>query len=237
MIMMTLSSTAFGVVLVFLDKDVYEIPTPDNPLTIFIESPGKVTISVSNGDVATVLGDTDSGEFTIYHDDYNFMEGTMLIANHINDYTLKEWTDVSTFSKNGSTESAKETTSVKTGNGGGCLIATAAYGSEMAPQVQLLREIRDNQLMNTESGSVFMNTFSDVYYSFSPIIADYERENQLFKEVVKITITPMISTLSLMENAESESEVLGLGLSVIALNIGMYLGLPAIVVIGIRKRF
>ncbi len=34
--------------------------------------------------------------------------------------------------------------------GGGCLIATAAYGSEMAPQVQLLREIRDNQLMNTE---------------------------------------------------------------------------------------
>ncbi|MCS5528304.1 MAG: hypothetical protein NZ747_03410, partial [Nitrosopumilus sp.] len=36
-------------------------------------------------------------------------------------------------------------------NGGGCLIATAAYGSEMAPQVQLLREIRDNQLMNTES--------------------------------------------------------------------------------------
>jgi hypothetical protein len=235
-IMMTLSSTAFGVVLVFLDKDVYEIPTPDNPLTIFIESPGKVTISVSNGDVATVLGDTDSGEFTIYHDDYNFMEGTMLIANHINDYTLKEWTDVSTFSKNGSTEPAKETTSVKTGNGGGCLIATAAYGSELAPQVQLLREIRDNQLMNTESGLVFVNTFNDVYYSFSPIIADYERENQLFKEVVKITITPMISTLSLMENAESESEVLGLGLSVIALNIGMYLGLPAIVVIGIRKR-
>ena len=90
MIMMTMSSTAFGVVLVFLDKDVYEIPTPDNPLTVFIESPGKVTISVSNGDVATVLGDTDTGEFTIYHDDYNFIEGTMLIANHINDYTLKE---------------------------------------------------------------------------------------------------------------------------------------------------
>jgi hypothetical protein len=38
-----------------------------------------------------------------------------------------------------------------------------------------------------------------------------------------------------MENAESESEVLGLGLSVIMLNIGMYLGVPA-VVIGIRKR-
>ncbi len=39
-----------------------------------------------------------------------------------------------------------------------------------------------------------------------------------------------------MENAESESEVLGIGISVIMLNIGMYLGIPAIVVIGIRKR-
>ena len=44
--------------------------------------------------------------------------------------------------------------------GGGCLIATAAYGSEMSPQVQMLREIRDNQLMNTESGTAFMSTFN-----------------------------------------------------------------------------
>jgi hypothetical protein len=237
MMMVGSSSIAFGVVLVFLDKDVYEIPTPDNPLTIFIDSPGKVIISVSNGEIATVLGETTSGEFTIYHDDYNFMEGTMLIANHINDYTLKEWTDVSTFSKNGSTESAKETTSVKTGNGGGCLIATAAYGSEMAPQVQLLREIRDNQLMNTESGSAFMTGFNELYYSFSPTIADMQRENPMFKEAVKLGITPMITSLTLMQNAESESEVLGLGLSVITLNLGMYLGVPAIVVVRIRKKF
>jgi len=118
---------------------------------------------------------------------------------------------------------------------GGCLIATATYGSELAPQVQMLREIRDNQLMNTESGSSFMSTFNDIYYSFSPIIADYERENPYFKEAVKLAITPMISSLSLMENAESESQVLSIGLSVIALNLGMYLGIPAIVVIGIRK--
>jgi hypothetical protein len=236
MMMIGSSSIAFGVVLVFLDKDVYEIPTPDNPLTVFIDSPGKVTISVSNGDIATELGETTSGEFTIYHDDYNFMEGTMLIANHINDYTLKEWTDVSTFSKNGSTEPAKETTSVKTGNGGGCLIATAAYGSELAPQVQMLREIRDNQLMNTESGSAFMTSFNELYYTFSPIIADYERENPYFQETIKLAITPMLSSLSLMENAETESEVLSIGISVIALNLGMYLGIPAIVVIGIKRK-
>ncbi|MDA1123964.1 MAG: copper-binding protein [Crenarchaeota archaeon] len=120
--------------------------------------------------------------------------------------------------------------------GGGCLIATATYGSELAPQVQLLREIRDNQLLNTESGSAFMQTFNDIYYSFSPTIADYERESPIFKEAVKLAITPMITTLSIMENANSESEVLGLGLSIIALNLAMYIGIPAIVIIGIKKR-
>jgi peptidyl-prolyl cis-trans isomerase B (cyclophilin B) len=121
--------------------------------------------------------------------------------------------------------------------GGGCLIATAAYGSEMAPQVQMLREIRDNQLMNTESGTAFMGAFNNVYYSFSPVIADYERENPYFKEAVKIAIAPMLSSLSIMENANSESEVLGLGLSVIALNLAMYLGVPAIAVVGIKRKF
>ena len=118
--------------------------------------------------------------------------------------------------------------------GGGCLIATAAYGSELAPQVQMLREIRDNQLMNTESGSAFMSGFNEAYYSFSPYIADMERESPVFKEIVKAGLTPMLSTLTIMESAETESEVLGLGLSVIALNLGMYIGLPAF---GIVKLF
>ena len=120
--------------------------------------------------------------------------------------------------------------------GGGCLIATATYGSEMATEVQQLRELRDNQLLQTASGKQFMGMFNDVYYSFSPIISDYERENPLFKEAVKIAITPMISSLSLMDGANSESEVLGIGLSVIMLNLGMYLGIPAVVIVGIRKR-
>ena len=120
--------------------------------------------------------------------------------------------------------------------GGGCLIATATYGSEMATEVQQLRELRDNQLLQTASGKQFMGMFNDVYYSFSPIISDYERENPLFKEAVKLAITPMISSLSLMDGANSESEVLGLGLSVIMLNLGMYLVAPAVVIVGIRKR-
>ena len=132
----------------------------------------------------------------------------------------------------------KSSTDNSSEEGGGCLIATAAYGSELAPQVQMLREIRDNQLMNTESGSAFMGTFNELYYTFSPYIADMERESPVFKEIVKAGLTPMLSTLAIMENAETESEVLGLGLSVIALNLGMYIGLPAfgiIKVIQLRK--
>ena len=131
--------------------------------------------------------------------------------------------------------SSEISSSSDTKNGGGCLIATATYGSELAPQVQQLRELRDNQLLSTTSGTHFMNTFNSFYYSFSPIIADYERENPVFKEMVKVAIAPMITSLSLMEYAESESEVLGIGISLILLNMMMYVGIPVLVVMGIRK--
>jgi len=123
-------------------------------------------------------------------------------------------------------------------DGGGCLIATATYGTELAPQVQQLRELRDNQLLHTESGTAFISTFNDFYYSFSPYIADYERENPVFREMVKISITPMISSLSILNYVEmdSEAEVLGYGISLIILNLGMYVGIPASVIVGIRKK-
>jgi hypothetical protein len=111
---------------------------------------------------------------------------------------------------------------------GGCLIATATYGSELAPQVQQLRELRDNSLLQTESGTAFMESFNQIYYSFSPIIADYERENPVFKEVVKVTLTPMLTSLSVLNyvDMDSESSVLGYGIGIILMNAGMYFGLP-----------
>ncbi len=123
--------------------------------------------------------------------------------------------------------------------GGGCLIATATYGSELSPQVQQLRELRDNYLLKTESGSNFMMEFNKLYYSFSPTIADLERESSIFKEVVKLTITPMILSLSILNyiDMDSEAEVLGYGISLILLNVGMYIVAPiGIGLVFIRKR-
>ena len=123
-------------------------------------------------------------------------------------------------------------------NDGGCLIATAAFGSELAPQVQFLREIRDNTVLQTESGSTFMTGFNQFYYSFSPAVADYERENPIFKEAVRVALTPLLTSLTLLQyvDIDSESEMLGYGIGVILLNIGMYFVAPAVLIMKIRKR-
>jgi len=122
--------------------------------------------------------------------------------------------------------------------GGGCLIATATYGSELAPQVQQLRELRDNSLLQTSSGTSFMLGFNQIYYSFSPVIADFERENAFFKETVKLTITPLLTSLSILNyvDMDSEEKVLGYGIGIILLNIGMYFVGPIIIVYTLKRK-
>ncbi|MGQ0791090.1 MAG: peptidylprolyl isomerase [Nitrosopumilaceae archaeon] len=122
-------------------------------------------------------------------------------------------------------------------NGGGCLIATAAFGSELAPQVQKLRETRDNILINTESGKSFLSSFNQLYYSFSPTIADWERQNPIFKETIKVAITPLLTSLSILNyvDIDSEAEMIGYGVGVILLNIGIYFGGPVIIIHKLKR--
>ena len=131
-----------------------------------------------------------------------------------------------------------DTNNISTSEGGGCLIATAAYGSEMAPQVQFLREIRDNTVLQTQSGVSFMSAFNQFYYSFSPAVADYERENPVFKEAVKVGLTPLLTSLTILNyvDIDTEQEMLGYGIGIIMLNIGMYFVAPAVVIIALSKK-
>ena len=121
---------------------------------------------------------------------------------------------------------------------GGCLIATAAYGSELAPQVQFLREIRDNTLLSTDSGTSFMTGFNQFYYSFSPAVADLERENAIFRDAVRVAITPGLYTLNIMTLADqnSDASVIAFGLLAIAAMAGIYVAGPVLTVHAIRKR-
>ena len=80
-----------------------------------------------------------------------------------------------------------------------------------------------------------MDLFNGIYYTFSPVIADYQRENNLFNGMVQLFITPMISSLSVMEYAESESKIIGYGMIVITLN-GLFYGVMPIATIVFARR-
>ena len=74
----------------------------------------------------------------------------------------------------------------------GCLIATAAFGSELAPQVRFLRNFRDQHIMSTSASPSFMSIFNTWHYSFSPRIADYEQEQPWLQYDERDT--PLLST-------------------------------------------
>ena len=184
------------------------------PIPLTHTSPGKVKIPVEF---------TSSGEHQVIID----MEGILF-------QPIPLETTVFTINVGEGSSSYYENTS----EGGGCLIATAAFGSEMSPQVQQLREIRDNVVMQTESGHAFMTGFNQIYYSFSPYVADFERENVVFKETVKVVLAPMLTSFSILSHVpvDTEQEMLGYGIGIIMLNIGMYFVAPAVLITVLRKK-
>jgi uncharacterized repeat protein (TIGR01451 family) len=76
-----------------------------------------------------------------------------------------------------------------------CIIATAAYGSELAPPVQFLRNFRDNQVQKTNIGANFMTAFNNWYYSWAPGIAQQIAPNENYKAVTRVIIAPLIGSL------------------------------------------
>lgn len=85
----------------------------------------------------------------------------------------------------------------------GCLIATAAFGSELTPQVQYLRNFREHYILSTASGSAFMSAFNSIYYSFSPQVAGYEREQPWLQATVKAALYPLFGILTAAERTHA----------------------------------
>jgi peptide/nickel transport system substrate-binding protein len=121
----------------------------------------------------------------------------------------------------------------------GCLIATAAFGSELTPQVQFLRNFRDNHILSTASGSSFMNVFNAWYYSFSPQVADYEREQPWLQQTVRIAIYPLLGILQVAEKAYAvlpgEFGSISAGLVASSLMGAVYLSPAALAIRQVRK--
>ena len=126
-------------------------------------------------------------------------------------------------------------------NQSGCLIATAAFGSELAPQVQELRNFRDGIALQTFAGSSFMSVFNGWYYSFSPSVADYERDAPWLQGTVRTLIYPLLGILSLSTlvhdslGFNSELGIVAAGTTASSL-VGLLYFAPAGAVLGILGR-
>ncbi len=126
----------------------------------------------------------------------------------------------------------------------GCLIATAAFGSDLSPQVQRLRVFRDGIAMQTFAGSSFMSLFNAWYYSFSPAVAEYERGSPWFQEAVKFSVYPLLEILEITtvvhdeisnRSGSSESAVVATGIAASFLIGMLYLG-PVAALAAILRR-
>jgi len=113
-----------------------------------------------------------------------------------------------------------------------CFIATATFGSEMAPEVQVLRNFRDNQIMRTQAGSAFMVAFNAWYYSFSPNVANTIAGGSALKAAFRAILYPLIIELNVGArvftalSANPEIAAILTGLTVSSLIGATYLGLP-----------
>jgi peptide/nickel transport system substrate-binding protein len=128
--------------------------------------------------------------------------------------------------------SANNITSTTTPSTPKCLIATATYGSELSPEVQLLRNFRDNSLEKSKIGSSFLIVFNAWYYSFSPRVANFINDHLIAREVMKGILYPLIAFIFLSSrvymklSAFPEFAAVASGLLASALIGAFYIGLP-----------
>lgn len=183
-----------------------DIIETDAPTTFVMNIQDPVTGDIIRGssfDFVLIQDDNEihnnrmSSEFGTYSYEYTFSKAgrVVLAANNINSQGESAKIDLVVQQGTGNPNPQVQPTQSQ------CLIATAAFGSELTPQVQYLRNFRDHYILSTASGTAFMKVFDSVYYSFSPQVAEYEREQPWLQATVKIALYPLFGILTAAEHA------------------------------------
>jgi peptide/nickel transport system substrate-binding protein len=155
----------------------------------------QLTYSDSNGaylDLFTLPQNSAQGQYTVFVSASKAGFNTGQVQTK---FSVGTQTTSSLSTSTRSTSSSQTSTSSTPSAPSKCLIATATFGSELAPEVALLRNFRDSQVLQTAAGSSFMLAFNAFYYSFSPQVASYISSHDYVRAGMKVVLYPLIGIL------------------------------------------
>jgi hypothetical protein len=151
-------------------------------------------------DSLTLPADAAQGNYTVYASatKAGYSNGLSQTRFSIPVQTTASTTKSSTTSTTTTSSSYQSTGSssfTQTNPPSQCLIATATYGSELSPEVLLLRNFRDLDVLQTTAGYNFMKVFNTFYYSFSPAVASFIASHSPVRAGMKVALYPLIGVL------------------------------------------
>jgi hypothetical protein len=171
-------------------------------------SPTQASVNPSAETTSIDCGDTCSAEFTeganvtllaeVTDSNYSFAgwsgggcSGTGDCTVTVNDATSVTAT-FNTVQASGGNPAVSLSVGADGGGGGGCFIATAAFGSYLDPHVMVLREFRDKVLLKNYVGRKFVK----LYYRHSPPLANSIAQNESLRTATRLALTPFIFAMA-----------------------------------------